>query len=217
MDGELTSLKISRDSQFALINHAPDVGFFSLRVLDGINFDEKGNTSLGSSRWPFGTEVYWPTTGSTHHSELFWGCRRQFHRQWERRCVLTSAHKNNVRRDHLLLDGNVYVWHRDTGTLLEVLEGHGQGSVNSVAWNPRNERMFASCGDDCSIRIWEALPLPESAPLALPPPPIPSPSSAKGKGKNRQRWDEGDVSEIATTAAVAAVAIPTTASSSNHV
>jgi WD40 repeat protein len=108
-----------------------------------------------------------------------------------------------------LLDGNVYVWHRDTGTLLEVLSGHGQGSVNSVAWNPRKERMFASCGDDCSIRIWEALPPPESAPLALPPP-VPSPSSAKGKGKNRQRWDEGDVPEIAATVA----AIPTTASSS---
>jgi WD repeat-containing protein 26 len=28
MDGELTSLKISQDSRFALINHPPDVGLF---------------------------------------------------------------------------------------------------------------------------------------------------------------------------------------------
>ncbi|KAF9260213.1 WD40 repeat-like protein [Marasmius fiardii PR-910] len=52
-------------------------------------------------------------------------------------------------------DGNVYVWLRDTGILLEVLDGHGEGSVNSVAWNPTNPGMFASCSDDWTVRIWE--------------------------------------------------------------
>jgi len=70
-------------------------------------------------------------------------------------------------------DGYVYIWHRDTGDLLEVLPGHGEGSVNCVAWNPRNQRMFASCSDDSTVRIWEA---PASLPIAV----------GKGKGKPSQ-------------------------------
>ena len=52
----------------------------------------------------------------------------------------------------------MYVWHRDTGALLENMKGHGFGSVNSVAWNPRDGNMLASCSDDHSIYIWEPTP-----------------------------------------------------------
>jgi WD40 repeat protein len=92
----------------------------------------------------------------------------------------------------MLADRNVYVWHRDTGVLLEVLEGHGPGSVNSVAWNPCNRRMFASCSDDHTIRVWEApvssselyrgLSIPESEVEII----------GKGKGKIRQPWSHND-------------------------
>ena len=92
------------------------------------------------------------------------------------------------------LDGNVYIWHRETGFLLEVLTGHGEGSVNAVAWNPTNERMFASCSDDNSIRIWE--PAPSSVALLQSPMidhPLPHPFVEKGKGKTRQRLDSNGV------------------------
>ena len=71
-------------------------------------------------------------------------------------------------------DGNIYLWQRDTGALPEVLSGHGEGSVNSVAWNPRNERIFASCSDDNTIRIWEAPP-PEMSIHSILPNPSPTP------------------------------------------
>lgn len=90
-------------------------------------------------------------------------------------------------------DGNVYVWHRESGILLEVLSGHGEGSVNSVAWNPTNERMFASCSDDRSIRIWEAPPpgvYVAELPIVEPPQPTSSSNVEKGKEKTRQRVDE---------------------------
>lgn len=68
---------------------------------------------------------------------------------------------------HILpsLDGHIYVWHRRTGTLFEVLAGHEPGGVNSVDWCPQENAIFASCGDDGTIRIWGPEPEPIFEPL----------------------------------------------------
>jgi len=143
--GELTSVKISEDSQFALINHAPD---------------------------------------EVHLWDLYQGrLARKFTGQHQGHHVIRSCF-GGVGGNFVVSgseDRNVYIWHRDTGVLLEILSGHGMGSVNSVAWNPRNERMFASCSDDFTIRIWE--PLPETVAGGL----SSSDFGRNGKGKGRVR------------------------------
>ena len=56
-------------------------------------------------------------------------------------------------------DSQVYIWHRHSAALLEVLPGHS-GTVNAVAWSPTDPHMFASCSDDHTVRVWG---VPDSA------------------------------------------------------
>ncbi|KFY48133.1 hypothetical protein V495_01585 [Pseudogymnoascus sp. VKM F-4514 (FW-929)] len=51
-------------------------------------------------------------------------------------------------------DGYVFIWHKENGSIVEKLEGHRPGCCNSVSWNPKNPRMFATAGDDQRVRIW---------------------------------------------------------------
>ena len=141
----------------------------------------------------------------THNSQLFWWRGRQLRSQWKRRymvlffvLLLWFTHIVNPTWG-VLLDGNVYIWHRDRAILLDVLTGHGSGSVNSVAWNPRNTQMFASCSDDFTIRLWEpswsGAESSSSSGLAhraAGEQNHESEPSGKGKGKSREPWIEDD-------------------------
>ncbi|SNX83850.1 uncharacterized protein MEPE_02558 [Melanopsichium pennsylvanicum] len=51
-------------------------------------------------------------------------------------------------------DAKIYIWHRASGRLIETLTGHDAGSINAVAWHPKDALAIASCGDDHTVRIW---------------------------------------------------------------
>ncbi|KAI0332631.1 WD40 repeat-like protein [Cubamyces sp. BRFM 1775] len=164
LEGELTSVKVSQDSQYALINRASENGPpAEIHLLD-----------LSTGR------VVRKYSGHSQSKHVIRSCFGGVDENF----VLSGSE-----------DGKVYIWHRDSGVLLEELSGHGEGSVNSVAWNPVNERMFASCSDDKTVRIWEAPPADALAASA-------SASGVdvrdgseeqheleNGKGKGKGRWD----------------------------
>ncbi|KAF8268877.1 WD40-repeat-containing domain protein [Lactarius quietus] len=118
-EGTLTSVKISGDSKYAFVNHAPD----EIQRWDLVLGHRAGN--------------YVGHRQSRHMiRSCFGGVDDNF--------VVSGSE-----------DGNVYIWRQGSAVLLDVLSGHGNGSVNSVAWNPRNTQVFASCSDDFTIRLWE--------------------------------------------------------------
>ncbi|GJE96447.1 WD40 repeat domain-containing protein [Phanerochaete sordida] len=158
LEGELTSVKVSQDSRYALINRALD------------SFGLHAEIHL----WEI-------STGRTVRK--YTGYKQSRH-------VIRSAF-GGVDENFIISgseDGNVFIWHRDSGTLLETLPGHGSGSVNSVAWNPANPKMFATCSDDHTIRIWEADPAwtVGSGALSEGSHSLERDGSGKGKGKGRE-------------------------------
>jgi len=163
LGGQLTSVKISNDSQYALVNHAPD----EIHLWDLLT----GRLACKYTGQRQGRHII---------RSCFGGVDGNF--------VVSGSE-----------DGNVYIWHRDRAILLDVLTGHGIGSVNSVAWNPRNTQMFASCSDDFTIRLWEpswsGVDTESSSGLARRTAgehSHESEHSGKGKGKSREPWVEDD-------------------------
>lgn len=50
-------------------------------------------------------------------------------------------------------NSKVYIW-RTSGKLIAVYEGHNGGCVNAAAWHPKHPSVFATAGDDKTVKIW---------------------------------------------------------------
>ena len=97
LEGELTSVKISPDSQFALINTASENGPTAVRVrrLAPVRACSRaaalaGDQAVRSEHATGRAQVLRPQSVEACHPELFWRRRGQLRRQWERRCVSSS-------------------------------------------------------------------------------------------------------------------------------
>lgn len=134
---EITCVSVSSDSKYALINTSPDVrSSFPSRALGCAdvppNAQEVQLFSLDEGR-----------------------VVQQYVGQKQGRYVIKScfggAHGNFILSGSE--DGMVYAWHRETAQRIDVLRGHKPGTVvNAVAWNPAATAMFASAGDDHTVR-----------------------------------------------------------------
>jgi hypothetical protein len=78
LDGEVTSVKVSQNSQYALINNAPDVsGHFMSAALVGHSIGNCiGNKALGPPCWEADTQIHGSISGTSCHPELLWRDRR---------------------------------------------------------------------------------------------------------------------------------------------
>lgn len=50
-------------------------------------------------------------------------------------------------------DGNILIWHKNTGVAVERLHGHVP-RCNAVSWSPSDPRMLASGGDDGRVKVY---------------------------------------------------------------
>jgi WD repeat-containing protein 26 len=158
--GDMTSVKISPDSRFALINYAPNVCpfFFSPCYLKRLT--DRGLIKV-VFLWDMQTsQLVRRFLGHQHEQHVLRSSFGGVNDTW-----VVSGGEGTLASfaiSPLLIwiipppDQLIYVWHRDTAEILETLDGHKHGSVNSVSWNPVDDGVFASCSDDGTIRIWEA-------------------------------------------------------------
>jgi WD repeat-containing protein 26 len=133
----LTSVSISADSRFLLINQQNGVA----ELFDLISREEvlryMGHTG--------GDFMLRSTFGGADESFVVSGS--------EGKCLeAQSRRQNHPQRLTRCADGFIYIWHKTTATLVKKLAGH-QPRTNSITWSPTDPCLFASCGDDGKVKV----------------------------------------------------------------
>ena len=97
MEGELTSVKVSQDSRYALINRALDaVTVLSVRVRTALGCERAdvshvavaaGNSSVGDQHREDGAQVHGPQATASRYTQWIWRRGREFCHHWQRRYI----------------------------------------------------------------------------------------------------------------------------------
>ena len=137
---QMTSIQISKDSRYMLINMAN----CEVQLID-IETAEMHRRFLGQKQ---GEYVIRGTFGGADQNLIISGSEGQL---W-----IGGRSNQKFKRKGLTIhsDTKIYIWHRENGTLIERLEGHTTGCINVIAWNPTDPCMFASGGDDKKVRMY---------------------------------------------------------------
>ena len=131
---KMTCISVSRNSRYILVSHAHDeINLYDLDTGEMIRryMGQKQNTFVLRS-----------TFGGRDHNMVLSGSEGGY--QFLTPSVISLT---------LFQDSKVYIWNKESGILLETLEGHSRGCVNAVSWNPADVAMFATGGDDAKIRM----------------------------------------------------------------
>ena len=101
---------------------------------------------------PLPSQIRGPCPQPFPHLQQLWRGARSLYSVRKRRFLIVSSSQGHA---DVVSDGHVYVWQSNSPDPVEVLSGHTE-SVNAVAWNPiASRRIFASCSDDGTVRIWQ--------------------------------------------------------------
>jgi WD40 repeat protein len=132
-----TSVRISQDSRFLLINKIDgEAQLIDIATRDAIQ-KYTGHTG--------GDFLIRCAFGGADESFVISGSEGEISNTiMELECMKTDTYS--------IADGQISVWHKSTGIPVEKLEAH-HPRCNSVSWNPADPMMFASCGDDGKIKM----------------------------------------------------------------
>lgn len=137
MKSRLRSVSISQDSRSLLVNMKDG----EAQILD-LERQTEGPIQVFKAGNQGGEDVIRATYGGANESFVTTGSAGMFRFLAVLQLIL------------IVLDGKVYIWHRENGQLIKELDGHPGGCCSAVSWNPTNPCMFASCGDDEKVRMY---------------------------------------------------------------
>ncbi len=143
LESRPTSLSISQDSGYLLVNRQDG----EIHLYDIAN---RGNPVRKYQGITGGDYVIRSSFGGADESFVISGSEGM---SLNLNLFALSVKKPRVVADRdRLSDGKLSIWHKNIGFQMYKLDAH-KPRCNAVCWNPADQCMFASCGDDGKVKM----------------------------------------------------------------